>query len=566
MNTADTTSTPDDEEAAASNFIRSIIENDLASGKHTSIHTRFPPEPNGYLHIGHANSICLNFGIARDFNGACNLRFDDTNPDKEEVEYMHAIEADVHWLGFEWGGLYHASDYFDQLYDYAVELIKKGLAYVDDLSVEQLREYRGTLKQPGKNSPHRNRSVEENLDLFRRMRDGEFADGTRVLRAKIDMASPNINMRDPALYRIKRTHHHRTGDDWVIYPMYDFTHCISDAIEHITHSLCTLEFEDHRPLYDWVLDNITAPSHPRQIEFARLQLKYTVTSKRKLHQLVADKHVDGWDDPRMPTISGMRRRGFTPVSIRDFCDRIGVTKKDSFIEMAVLENSIREDLNEHALRVMGVLKPLKVTIENYPDGQVEEMEAQNHPQHPEMGTRKVPFSKTLYIERDDFMEDAPKKFFRLSVGREVRLRYAYYVTCTDVIKDDNGEVVELICSYDPQTRGGSSPDGRKVKGTIHWVSAEHAIDAQVNLYDRLFTHPNPGGSENFLEHLNPDSLAVLTHCKLEPSLADADPDKHYQFERTAYFVLDNHTDAAHPVFNRTVTLRDTWAKIDKRNA
>jgi glutaminyl-tRNA synthetase len=548
------------------NFIRTIVEDDLASGKHSEIRTRFPPEPNGYLHIGHAKSICLNFGIARDFRGQCNLRFDDTNPDKEEEEYMHSIERDVRWLGFEWAGLYHASDYFEQLYGYAVELIEKGLAYVDDLSVEQLREYRGTLKEPGKESPHRNRSVEENLDLFRRMREGEFPDGARVLRARIDMASPNINMRDPALYRIKRTHHHRTHDDWVIYPMYDFTHCISDAIENITHSLCTLEFEDHRPLYDWVLDNITTPSRPRQIEFARLQLKYTVTSKRKLHQLVDDRHVDGWDDPRLPTLSGMRRRGFTPASIRRFCDDIGVTKKDSFIEMAVLENSIRDDLNAHALRVMGVINPLKVTIENYPDGQVEDMIAHNHPQQPDMGTRTVPFSKVLYIERDDFMEDAPKKFFRLSVGREVRLRYAYYVICTDVIKDANGEVVELICTYDPATRGGDSPDGRKVKGTIHWVSAEHAIDAQVNMYDRLFTHPNPGGTDSYIEHLNPESLRVIDNCKLEPSLANASPERHYQFERTGYFVLDSHSVKGRPVFNRTVTLRDTWAKIDRANA
>ncbi len=565
MNTADTISRPEDDDSVASNFIRTIIQDDLASGKHNSIHTRFPPEPNGYLHIGHAKSICLNFGIANDFNGSCNLRFDDTNPDKEEEEYMHAIMEDVKWLGFEWSELCHASDYFDKLFAFAVNLILDGKAYVDSLSADEIREHRGTLKQPGKDSPYRDRSVEENLGLFQRMKEGEFEDGTHVLRAKIDMASPNINMRDPALYRIKRTHHHRTGDDWVIYPMYDFTHCLSDAIEDITHSLCTLEFEDHRPLYDWVIENARAPSHPRQIEFARLQLKYTVTSKRKLHQLVADHHVDGWDDPRMPTISGMRRRGYTPASIRDFCDRIGITKKDSFIEMAVLENSIREDLNEHALRVMGVLNPLKVTIENYPAGQVEEMEAQNHPQHPEMGTRKVPFSKIIYIERDDFMEDAPKKFFRLSVGREVRLRYAYYITCTDVIKDEQGEVIELICSYDPETKGGSSPDGRKVKGTIHWVSVEHAIDAQVNLYDRLFTHPNPGGADDFIEHLNPESLQILNNCKLEPSLADADPDKHYQFERIGYFVKDSLTDSSLPVFNRTVTLRDTWAKIDKQN-
>jgi glutaminyl-tRNA synthetase len=554
----------DEKENIQSNFIRNIVDADLASGKHTSVYTRFPPEPNGYLHVGHAKSICLNFGIARDYKGKCNLRFDDTNPDKEEEEYMHSIMEDVRWLGFEWTEERHASDYFDQLYTFAVKLILAGKAYVDSQSADDIRNTRGTLKEPGQESPFRNRDIEENLGMFQLMREGEFADGEHVLRAKIDMASPNINMRDPVIYRIKRTHHHRTGDDWVIYPMYDFTHCLSDALEGITHSICTLEFEDHRPLYDWVLDEADAPCHPQQIEFARLQLKYTVTSKRKLHQLVHENHVNGWDDPRMPTISGMRRRGFTAASIRDFCDRIGVTKKDSFIEMAVLENSAREDLNEHALRVMAVLKPLKVTIENYPDDQVEMLQAQNHPQHPEMGTREVPFTKTIFIERDDFMEDAPKKFFRLTVGREVRLRYAYYVTCTDVIKDENGEVIELICSYDPETRGGDSPDGRKVKGTIHWVSAEHAIDANIKLYDRLFTHPNPAGAENFIEHMNPDSLIKLEACKLEPSLAKADPGKHYQFERTGYFVRDRHEEAL--VFNRTVTLRDTWAKIDKQNA
>jgi glutaminyl-tRNA synthetase len=552
-----------DESSIPTNFIRTIIQNDLDSGKHSSVMTRFPPEPNGYLHIGHAKSICLNFSIAEDFDGKCNLRFDDTNPEKEDIEYVNAIIDDVKWLGFEWAGLYHSSDYFQQLYDYAVELIKQGKAYVDSLSAEEIREYRGTLTEPGKESPDRNRSIEDNLDLFTRMRAGEFEDGKYLLRAKIDMASPNINMRDPALYRIKKAHHQRTGDEWPIYPMYDYSHCISDALEDITHSLCTLEFEDHRPLYDWVLDEVKTPSHPQQIEFARLQLKYTITSKRKLNQLVADGHVDGWDDPRMPTISGLRRRGYTPASIRDFCDRIGVTKKDSFIEVAVLENSIREDLNEHATRVMGVLNPLKVTIENYPDDQIEELVAQNHPQNPDMGTRNIKFTKTIYIERDDFLEDAPKKFFRLSVGREVRLRYAYYVTCTDFVKDDNGEVVELICTYDPETKGGSSPDGRKVKGTIHWVSADHAIDAQVNLYDRLFTHPNPAATEDFTEHMNPESLKVLTDCKLEPSLADASSDMHYQFERTGYFVKDNKADSLS--FNRTVTLRDTWAKLDKQN-
>jgi len=553
----------EDEKIAPTNFIRNIIQNDLDSGKHSAIQTRFPPEPNGYLHIGHAKSICLNFGVAEDFKGECNLRFDDTNPEKEDVEYVNAIIDDVKWLNFKWDKLQYSSDYFQQLYDYAIELITQGKAYVDSLNAEEIREYRGTLTEPGKESPDRNRSIEDNLDLFSRMRAGEFEDGQYLLRAKIDMASPNINMRDPALYRIKKAHHQRTGDEWPIYPMYDYTHCISDAIENITHSLCTLEFENHRPLYDWVLDEVKAPAHPQQIEFARLQLKYTITSKRKLNQLVADNHVNGWDDPRMPTISGLRRRGYTPESIRDFCNRIGVTKKDSFIEVAVLENSIREDLNERAVRVMGVLNPLKVTIENYPDGQVQELTAKNHPQKEEMGTRSISFSKVIYIERDDFLEDAPKKFFRLSIGREVRLRYAYYITCTDFVKDDKGEVIELICTYDPETKGGSSPDGRKVKGTIHWVSAEHAIDAHVNLYDRLFTHPNPAAEDNFTEHLNPESLTVLENCKLEPALADADVDVHYQFERTGYFVKDNKANSL--TFNRTVTLRDTWAKLDKQN-
>jgi len=548
---------------APTNFIRNIIQNDLDTGKHQALLTRFPPEPNGYLHIGHAKSICLNFGVARDFKGACNLRFDDTNPEKEDNEYVDAIIEDVKWLGFKWNNLHYSSDYFQQLYDYAIDLIKQGKAYVDSLSAEEIREYRGTLTKPGKESPDRNRSIEDNLDLFARMRAGEFEDGSYLLRAKIDMASPNINMRDPALYRIKHAHHQRTGDNWPIYPMYDYTHCISDALENITHSLCTLEFEDHRPLYDWVLDEVKTPSHPQQIEFARLQLKYTITSKRKLNQLVTEGHVDGWDDPRMPTISGLRRRGYTSAAIKDFCDRIGVTKKDSFIEVAVLENSIREDLNEHATRVMGVLNPLKVTIENYPDGQNEELIAQNHPQKPEMGTRNISFSKVIYIERGDFLEDAPKKFFRLSVGREVRLRYAYYITCTDFVKDENGEVIELICQYDPETKGGSSPDGRKVKGTIHWVSAEHAIDASVNLYDRLFTHPNPAAADDFTEHLNPNSLETLSHCKLEPALANASTELHYQFERTGYFVKDAKTECL--TFNRTVTLRDAWAKIDKQN-
>lgn len=544
-------------------FIRNIIQDDIDSGKHANIQTRFPPEPNGYLHIGHAKSICLNFGIAEDFKGSCNLRFDDTNPEKEDDEYVKAIEEDVRWLGFKWSNIHHASDYFQQLYDYATDLIKHGKAYVDSLSAEEIREYRGSLTEPGKNSPDRNRSIEENLQLFAQMRAGEFEDGKYLLRAKIDMASPNLNMRDPALYRIKKLTHQRTGDEWPIYPMYDFTHCISDAIENITHSLCTLEFADHKPLYDWVLDEVKTSAHPQQIEFSRLQLKYTITSKRKLNQLVTDKHVNGWDDPRMPTISGLRQRGYTAASIRDFCDRIGVTRKDSFIEMAVLENCIREDLNEHAVRVMGVLNPLKVTIENYPENQSEELSAKNHPQKPEMGTRTIPFSKVLYIERDDFLEDAPKKFFRLSVGREVRLRYAYYITCTDFVKDENDEVIELICRYDPETKGGSSPDGRKVKGTIHWVSAEHAVDANINVYDRLFTHPNPAASENFIEHMNPDSLIQLKHCKLEPMLQNAQENTHYQFERTGYFV--KNTKSNELSFNRTVTLRDTWAKLDKQN-
>lgn len=553
-----------EENTVPSNFIRNIIQDDLTAGKHDLIQTRFPPEPNGYLHIGHAKSICLNFGVARDFKGRCNLRFDDTNPEKEDNEYVEAIKADVSWLGFEWNELHHASDYFEQLYQFAIELIKQGKAYVDSLSAEQIREYRGTLTEAGKESPDRKRSIADNLDLFARMRAGEFKDGEYLLRAKIDMASPNINMRDPALYRIKHAHHQRTGDAWPIYPMYDYTHCISDALENITHSLCTLEFEDHRPLYDWVLDQIAVPCHPRQIEFARLQLKYTITSKRKLNQLVTEKHVASWDDPRMPTLTGLRRRGFTPASLRDFCDRIGVTKKDSFIEMAVLENCVREDLNARALRVMAVLDPLKVTIANYPDDQVEDMAAVNHPQNPELGSRTVPFAKTLYVERDDFMEDAPNKYFRLSVGREVRLRYAYYITCTEVIKDAAGKVIELICSYDPATRGGDSPDGRKVKGTIHWVSAQHAVDATVNLYDRLYTHPDPGGTDDHIAHLNPESLQVLTQCKLEPELAAASVDSYYQFERIGYFVRDSK--ASGLVFNRTVTLRDTWAKIDQVNA
>ncbi|MCP4408100.1 MAG: glutamine--tRNA ligase/YqeY domain fusion protein [Gammaproteobacteria bacterium] len=552
----------------APNFIKNIVIDDIKTKKNDAqVRTRFPPEPNGYLHIGHAKSICLNFGIAAEFGGSCNLRFDDSNPVKEDIEYVESIKEDVHWLGFEWARLHHASDYFEQLYDYAIELIKQGKAYIESLSAEQIRTYRGTLKEPGKESPYRNRSVEENLDLFQRMRAGEFPDGSHVLRAKIDMASPNLNMRDPIIYRIRHASHHQTGDQWCIYPMYDYTHCLSDAIEGITHSLCTLEFEDHRPLYDWIVDELNTACHPQQIEFARLELEYTVMSKRKLQQLVEQGLVQGWDDPRMLSISGLRRRGYTPGSIRDFSDRIGVTKKDSVIQMSVLENSIREDLNHRATRVLAVLNPLRVVIENYPQDQVEEIEAINHPNRPELGTRKLPFSRELYIERDDFMEAPPKKFFRLALGREVRLRYAYYITCTQVIKDEQGKIVELKCRYDPATKGGSSPDGRKVKGTLHWVSAAQAIDAEIHLYDRLFKIPNPGAEGDFIQHLNPDSLKILNHGKLEPGLGSADVNTYYQFERQGYFCLDSkdsRQDAL--VFNRTVTLRDSWAKIEKAHA
>ena len=554
------------------NFIRQIIDEDLKSGKHTSIATRFPPEPNGYLHIGHAKSICLNFGIARDYKGTCNLRFDDTNPHKENVEFVEAIKADVHWLGFDWDDrLYFASDYFEKLHDYAVELIKKGLAFVCDLNAEQMREYRGTLTEPGKNSPFRERSVEENLDLFARMRAGEFGDGEKVLRAKVDMASPNINLRDPTIYRIRHgVIHHQTGESWCIYPMYDFTHCLSDALEGITHSLCTLEFEDHRPLYDWYLDQLETPCHPRQIEFSRLSLQYTITSKRKLTTLVEDGHVEGWDDPRMPTIAGMRRRGYTPAAIQDFCNRIGVTKSDNIVEMGVLENCVREDLNEHAPRRMAVLNPLKVVLTNYPEGQVEQLEAANHPQNEAMGNRQIPFSAELYIDKDDFMEVAPnKKFKRLVAGGEVRLRNAYVIRCDEVIKDEHGEVIELHCSYDSATLG-ANPEGRKVKGVIHWVSAQHALEAEVRLYDRLFNHPLPDAAkdgQDFTAHLNPDSLRTLTRCYLEPSLADAGNEGHYQFEREGYFCKDPATTAdGRAIFNRTVTLRDSWAKIEQQQA
>ena len=542
---------------ATANFIRQIINSDLKEHKNNGkVATRFPPEPNGYLHIGHAKSICLNFGIAAEYNGTCNLRFDDTNPEKESIEYMESIERDVHWLGFEWAGLHHASDYFEQLYGFAVQLIEQGLAYVDSLSAEQIRAYRGTLTEPGKESPDRNRAVAENLDLFRRMRAGEFADGQYVLRAKIDMASPNINMRDPALYRIRRVHHQRTGDAWCIYPMYDYTHCISDAIEGITHSLCTLEFEDHRPLYDWVLEQLPTLCHPQQIEFARLQLEYTIVSKRKLNQLVMEKHVSGWDDPRMPTIAGLRRAGFTPKAIRDFCERIGVTKQNSWIEMGVLEYCIREDLNENALRAMAVLQPLRVVIDNYPGDQTEQLELSNHPQHPELGKRIVLFSKVILIEQDDFSEIPPPKFKRLIEGGEVRLRGSYVIKCNEVIKDADGLITELRCSYDPDTLG-KNPEGRKVKGVIHWVSEQHAQSAEIRLYDRLFTVPNPDNEENFLDAINHDSLTVLTGCRIEASLADALPENRYQFERTGYFCLDAKDSVdGKRVFNRTVTLRE----------
>ena len=550
-------------------FIRTIIAEDLKNNKHGGrVVTRFPPEPNGFLHIGHAKSICLNFGVALENNGVCHMRFDDTNPNKEELAYVEAIKKDVQWLGFDWGAnLFFASDYFEQLYDYAVQLIKMGRAYVCSLSADEIREYRGTLTEPGRESPYRNRSVEENLDLFARMRAGEFADGSHVLRARIDMSSGNINMRDPVLYRILHASHHRTGDTWCIYPMYDYTHPISDAIEHITHSLCTLEFEDHRPFYDWLLDTLQPPSHPQQIEFARLNLTYTVMSKRKLLQLVNEKYVNGWDDPRMLTISGLRRRGYTPASLRGFCDTIGLAKRESRVEMGVLENAIRDDLNDTAPRAMAVLRPLKVIITNYPEDKAEELDIDNHPKNPEMGRRTVPFCREILIERDDFMEEPPKKFFRLAPGREVRLRAAYLITCDRVEKDElTGEIVALHCTYDPASRGGSAPDGRKVKGTLHWVSARHAIRAEVRLYDRLFNVENPEADKekSFMSHLNPDSLQVLTDCRLEPGLARATVNERYQFERLGYFCLDaKDTAADRPVFNRTVTLRDSWEKIEK---
>jgi glutaminyl-tRNA synthetase len=558
------------EKTVSSNFIRDIIEADLDSGRHSSIMTRFPPEPNGYLHMGHAKSICLNFGLARDYNGVCNLRFDDTNPTKEEVEYVESIKADVRWLGFDWEDReYFASDYFEQLYAYAVQLIKDGKAYVDSLSADQIREYRGTLTEAGRNSPYRDRTVAENLDLFEGMRRGEFQDGTHVLRAKIDMAAPNLSLRDPTIYRIRKVAHHRTGDKWCIYPLYDFAHGLSDSIEGVTHSICTLEFENNRALYDWFLDNLPVKSRPRQYEFARLNLSYTVLSKRKLLKLVEEKIVDGWDDPRMPTLSGIRRRGYSPEAIRNFCDRIGVAKRDSMVDVALLEYSVREDLNDRAPRYMGVLNPLRVVIENYPEDAEEELEALNHPTDTTFGGRRIPFGKVLYIEKDDFREDPPKKYFRLAPGREVRLRYAYFITCVDVVKDPaSGEVVELRCTYDPATRGGDAPDGRKVKSTLHWVSAAHAIDADVRLYDRLFTEPDPeaAGEGDFRACLNSASLETLTGCKLEPALGRIAVDTTVQFERMGYFCLD-HRDSRpeRPVFNRTVTLRDPWAKIDRQS-
>jgi len=549
-------------EARPTNFIRQIVDEDLASGKHTSVHTRFPPEPNGYLHIGHAKSICLNFGIAKDYQGQCNLRFDDTNPVKEDIEFVESIKHDVEWLGFEWSGnVRYSSDYFDQLHQYAVELITKGLAYVDELSPEQIREYRGTLTAPGKDSPYRGRSVEENLALFEKMRNGEFAEGAACLRAKIDMASPFIVMRDPVLYRIKFAEHHQTGNKWCIYPMYDFTHCISDALEGITHSLCTLEFQDNRRLYDWVLDNITIPCHPRQYEFSRLNLEYAIMSKRKLHQLVAEKIVEGWDDPRMPTVSGLRRRGYTAASIREFCLRIGVTKQDNNVEMMALESCIRDDLNENAPRAMAVLDPVKIVIENMGDA-VEMVTMPNHPNKPEMGSRDVPFSREIYIDRADFREEANKQYKRLVLGKEVRLRNAYVIKAERVEKDEAGEITTIFCSYDAETLSKDPADGRKVKGVIHWVSAAHALPAEIRLYDRLFSVPNPGAAEDFLSTINPESL-VIKHGFVEPSLAAAQSEKAYQFEREGYFCADSrYSSAEHLVFNRTVGLRDTWAKIE----
>jgi glutaminyl-tRNA synthetase len=556
------------DDANTTDFIRTAIEEDLQAGRYDRVHTRFPPEPNGYMHIGHAKAICINYTVAEDYGGLYNLRFDDTNPSREDVEYVESIQEDIRWLGFDWEDrMFFASDYFEHLYEYAVELIKKGNAYVDDLSADEILKYRGTFTEAGRNSPYRDRSVDENLDLFARMRAGEFEDGARVLRARIDMASPNWNMRDPVMYRILRATHHRTGDDWCIYPMYDYAHPISDAIEGITHSLCSLEFEDHRPLYDWFLAQLDFERPPRQIEFARLFMNYTVMSKRKLIRLVEAGTVAGWDDPRMPTLSGMRRRGYPPEAIRTFCDQIGIAKANSTVDVAFLEHLVREDLNRRCPRVMGVLRPLKVVIDNYFEGRVEEMEALNHPQDPGRGTRMVPFSREIYVERTDFMEDPPRKFHRLSPGREVRLRYAYLVTCEDVVKDDRGEVVELHCTYDPETRGGDAPDGRKVKGTLHWVSAAHALDAEVRLYDRLFTQKDPEDveeGEDFFVNVNPASRETLAGCKVEPGLAGAQVGDRYQFERQGYFCVDPDSTGNRLIFNRALPLRDTWARIQRQ--
>lgn len=557
------------ESTRTGNFITNIIDQDISNNKNDSrVHTRFPPEPNGYLHIGHAKSICLNFGLAKTYNGKCNLRFDDTNPSREEVEYVDSIIEDIKWLGFDWNDrLFYASDYFETLYEYAVKLIEDGNAFVCDLTADQIREYRGTLTEPGKESPYRNRSVEENLELFKKMRDGEFDDGSKVLRAKIDMSSGNLNMRDPVIYRILHASHHNTGDKWCIYPMYDWAHGQSDSIEGITHSICDISFEAHRPLYDWCIDKLEI-HHPQQIEFARLNISYTILSKRKLRELVEGNYVTDWDDPRMPTLSGLRRRGYTPVSIRNFCDRIGVAKKESIVAVADLEFFIREDLNKHSPRVLAVLNPLKVVIDNYPEDQVEEMDAINNPEDESAGSRKIPFSKELYIEKEDFREDPPKKYFRLAPGKEVRLRYGYFITCTDFIKDDSGEVIEIHCTYDPESRGGNSPDGRKVKGTIHWVSAKKAIEAEVRLYDRLFMAHDPLNIEkgqDFKDNINPNSLEVIT-ALVEPSLKDAIPGSRYQFERRGYYCVDFKDSTNEKlIFNRTVTLRDTWAKLEKAN-
>jgi glutaminyl-tRNA synthetase len=564
--TSDDTIGSVDRDAGSVDFIRAIVAEDRNAGRNGGrVATRFPPEPNGYLHIGHAKSICLNFGIAAEFGGPCNLRFDDTNPTKEEVEYAQSISEDVRWLGFTWSGEpRYASDYFEQLYQYAVHLIAQGHAYVDSLTSDEMRRLRGTLTEPGTDSPYRSRSIDESLDLFARMRAGEFEDGAHVLRARIDMASPNINMRDPVLYRIRRTHHYRTGDTWCIYPMYDFAHPPSDAIEQVTHSLCTLEFEDHRPLYDWLIDHLPVPARPRQIEFSRLNLTYTVLSKRKLLQLVQEGRVTGWDDPRMPTIVGMRRRGYTPEAVLAFCDRIGVAKRENLVDVALLEHAVREDLNRTAPRVMGVLNPLRVIIDNYPEGESESFEIANNPDNPSAGTRSVPFGRELYIERDDFREDPPKKFFRLAPGREVRLRGAYFVTCVRVVKDASGEISALHCTYDPETRGGNARDGRKVKATLHWVSAAQALDVEVRLYDRLFNSESPGAGGDFLADLNPASLEVLAHARVEPSVAGAAPGTRYQFERLGYFCVDPDSTTGRLVFNRTVTLKDAWGRIEQR--